>query len=132
MLAQSFLPAADLGITEPQRDALMKTLVLLETGKLRHVPEEELVNYARRPPAFAGLFNMAHVRFEHDCGTVGCIKGTAEMISGVSLDCLGPALHELFYTACMNGRDITPDQAATALRSYLSTGDAKWHEAISG
>jgi hypothetical protein len=24
----------------------------------------------------------------------------------------------------------TPAQAATALRSYLTTGDAKWHEAV--
>lgn len=32
MLAQSFKSADELGITEPQRNALHKTLVLLETG----------------------------------------------------------------------------------------------------
>jgi hypothetical protein len=32
MLAQNFMTAADLGISEAQLDALRKTLVLFETG----------------------------------------------------------------------------------------------------
>jgi hypothetical protein len=131
MLMQNFKSAADLGISEPQKEALMKTLVLLETGRLVHVRETEL-DYSKavdRRSSFTGHFNMMDVFFEHKCGTVACIKGTAELISGVTVG--GTiALDELFYTNYMNGRDITPDQAAVALRSYLTTGDARWDLAV--
>lgn len=130
MLAQSFKPAAELGITEPQRDALCKTLVLLETGKLVHVPEDDLSNARWDEPKFCGLFNMSHSWINADCGTVCCIKGTAELISGVDF-CPGKILEGLtvlFY--CWGGGDPGTERAATALRSYLTTGDAKWHEAV--
>lgn len=131
MLMQNLRTAAELDITELQRDALVKTLVLLETGKLVHVPETEM-DYSKcveRRSRFTGHFNMMDVMFEHSCGTVACIKGTAELISGVIVQ--GPeALDELFYTRYMHGRDITPEQAATALRSYLTTGNARWDLAV--
>jgi hypothetical protein len=132
MLAQSFKPAAELGITEPQRDALMKTLVLLETGKLVHTTRYAS---ARGPRPFTGHFNMKRWGLEPtDCGTVACIGGTAEIISGINFfDCLyDPGLHELFYAqgSRKEMRDITPAQAATALRSYLTTGNANWAEAV--
>jgi hypothetical protein len=132
MLAQNFKSAADLGITEPQKEALMKTLVLLETGKLRHVPYEAILGMPRgKESRFAGLFNMGHVSRDTDCGSICCIKGTAQLISGVSLNAYGnPALFELFFTDRMNNCDLTPDQAATALRSYLTTGDARWDLAV--
>ena len=40
MLAQSFKTALELGIKDEQLDALQKVLVLLETGKLTHVPAD--------------------------------------------------------------------------------------------
>lgn len=144
MLAQSFLPAADLGITEPQRSALMKTLVLLETGKLDHVPDvDDLPSPRRHIPIkdrkFSGQFNMADWSLVHNCGTVCCIGGTAELIGGLEYndfnDDDNPGLHSLFYPRNIGLRSysaITPAQAATALRSYLTVGDAKWHEAVSG
>jgi len=134
MLMQNFKSADDLGITEQQKEALIKTLVLLETGKLVHVPETELdysntVCRRSRRSRFTGHFNMADVTFEHKCGTVACIKGTAELISGITVGGT-EALDELFYTNHMNNRDITPEQAAVALRSYLTIGDARWDLAI--
>lgn len=131
MLAQSFMSAADLGVTEPQRDALQKVLVLLETGKLKHIPEKEINFIEPEEDHFSGMFNMGWTTVGHSCGTVGCIKGNAELISGVELSSYqNDALHELFYTVEMNGRDITTSQAARALRSYLTTGDANWAEAV--
>jgi hypothetical protein len=140
MLAQSFMSAADLGISDQQRDALQKTLVLLETGKLEHIPtalslpdeEQEVV-----PPEFGGTFNMRWWSFAHNCGTAGCIGGTAEMISGVGFGMWGahPGLSKLFWPVSIFEKEedldsITTSQAAHALRSYLTTGDAKWAEAV--
>lgn len=132
MLAQSFKSAADLNITEPQLSALQKTLVLLETGKLKHIPSEKL-NFdpcRRRDRQFDGLFNMDHSFFCGDCGTVACIRGTATLISGIEF----PASHaplglrNLFYS--WGAGDPDTSQAATALRSYLTTGDARWDLAV--
>lgn len=133
MLAQAFLSADELQITERQKDALIKTLVLMETGKLQHMPLNRLTyqNEIERPyHKFSGLFNMRFTIFEHFCGTVGCIKGTAEMISGISLSSRDLRLHELFYTEHMNDRDIGVAEGAIALRSYLTTGNANWAAAM--
>lgn len=136
MLAQSFLPAVELGITEPQRDALMKTLVLLETGKLVHVPASDVIS--PNGYAFTGHFNMTEWSGTYDCGTVACIGGTAELVGQVSFGYIygieNRALKNLFLPPMnsLTWAAITPAQAATALHSYLSTGNAKWHEAVSG
>ncbi len=130
MLMQNFKSAADLGITEPQLDALRKTLVLLETGGLTHIPEHDLGRGRIGKPKFTGHFNMAHSYFVDACGTVACIKGTAELISGVSLEpsTLPEGLIELFYNWYHS--DPNTAQAATALRSYLTTGSANWKDAV--
>jgi hypothetical protein len=136
MLAQSFKSAADLGITEPQRDALCKTLVLLETGKLTHSFafdfDREIDDESKLP--FSGNFNMRYWTEPGRCGTIACIGGTATLISGVKFGYhSNNRLRDLFqpaFVAMNRWSDITPAQAATALRSYLTTGDAKWHEAI--
>jgi hypothetical protein len=135
MLMANFKSAADLGITEPQFDALRKTLVLLETGKLRHAPAD---NLGSRSKIFTGHFNMNSWSYTSDCGTVACIGGTAELIGDVSFrGSPNLALSELFYPFNMNqdGKhpfsQITIPQAATALRSYLNTGDARWDLAVS-
>lgn len=140
MLAQSFKSAANLGITEPQKEALMKTLVLLETGKLAHwnahEENEKWVGWKDRK--FSGHFNMRAWSHPHDCGTACCIGGTAEFIGSLepySLDDTANGndeLYGLFYPQGLK-RDygeITPAQAATALRSYLTTGDARWDLAV--
>ena len=130
MLAQSFKSAAELGISEGQLDALRKTLVLLETGKLVHVPEGEIGLRLRVRPKFTGHFNMAHSYISAECGTVACIKGTAELIGNVDLSPseIPEELMNLFYA--WGGGDPTTSQAATALRSYLTTGYARWDLAV--
>jgi hypothetical protein len=140
MLAQAFKSAADLGITEPQRDALCKTLVLLETGKLKHEAGRcHTLSTSEEHRKFSGRFNMSEWAAEHDCGTVCCIGGTAELVGNTSFGMWefgsNEQLKRLFAPPrpirCGDWTKITPSQAATALRSYLTTGDAKWHEAVS-
>lgn len=136
MLMQNFKSAADLGITEPQLSALQKTLVLLETGRLIHVPDSSDV----MEPAtkFTGHFSMDKWSWEGPCGSICCIGGTAELASGLERDSLKMASHinrplnNLFFPTEITGDwgRITPDQAATALRSYLATGDARWDLAV--
>jgi hypothetical protein len=129
MLAQNFKSADDLGITEPQHQALRKTLVLLETDKLAHV---EPVDRCADRGSFTGHFNMCEWNTASACGTVCCIGGTAELIGNVKFEPQGlpEGLDELFFPNAFRVEDVTPSQAATALRAYLTTGDAKWHEAV--
>lgn len=142
MLAQSFKSSAELGITEPQKEALMKTLVLLETGRLVHITGEFSVKTIFSPH-YTGHFNMRAWSAESDCGTIRCIGGTAEAVGNVKFDIWSYGsganesdprrrLYDLFSPPFSNRKwgEITNEQAATALRSYLTTGDAKWHEAI--
>ena len=113
----------------------MKVLVLLETGKMRHVPMGG-APHDDIPVQFSGQFNMNQWRAENDCGTIACIGGTAEAISGENFRAetylFNKGLQGLFYPPDLHKRwhDITPAQAATALRSYLTTGDARWDLAL--
>jgi hypothetical protein len=139
MLAQNLKTASDLRISEEEKDALCKVLVLLETGKLRHVETFKLPPPDRFiPPVerkFTGEFNMADWSYAHTCGTACCIGGTAEMVSGVFFDDerMPDGLHDLFYpqNASVPYSKITTEQAAAALRSYLTTGEARWDLAAS-
>lgn len=139
MLMQNFKAAADLQITEAQKDALCKTLVLFETGRMKHEPrysEAEFFNPTRqRDVKFTGGFNMNDWSLEHSCGTISCIAGTAEIISGVDFGDYqdNKGLVHLFTPNDMDASkwpSITPTQAAVALRSYLTTGAPNWAEAI--
>ncbi|HDA7126280.1 TPA: hypothetical protein O5T86_001284 [Staphylococcus aureus] len=134
MLMQSFQSAADLGISEAQKEALMKTLVLLETGKLKHVPIPGETD-GLRTFGFSHQFNMSDWGAPSPCGSICCIGGTAELIGGLEEYELFKAsennrgLDVLFFSA--SGMSANTSQTARALRSYLTTGDAKWAEAVS-
>ncbi len=134
MLMQNFKPAADLGISEAQKEALMKTLVLLETGKLTHVPLPDGEG-GLRTFGFSHLFNMGDWGTPSPCGSICCIGGTAELIGGLEENELFKASHsnrglDTLFFSC-SGMSANTSQAARALRSYLTTGDAKWTEAVS-
>lgn len=142
MLAQNFKSAADLGITDRHQQALQKTLTLAETGKLVHVDPTTFESVAVGA-GFTGHFNMSWWNQSKTCGTCCCLGGTAELIGGLQeneLDELAdrnPELKNLFYPGMhrqqhlgIDMKKITPKQAATALRSYLTTGDARWDLAI--
>lgn len=140
MLAQNFKTADDLRLTEPQKEALIKTLVLLETEKLQHALPDATFSKQR---GFTGHFNMAWWDLHSGCGTICCIGGTAELIGNLKPDEFDTAtignskLRNLFYPGfdrkdliSVAMQNITPAQAAVALRSFLTTGDARWDLAL--
>jgi len=134
VLAQNFKTAADLDITEQQRAALMKVLVLLETGKIEYTIMDDDWPVGFGQP-FTGHFNMHTWGREAPCGTVACIGGTAERIGNVIFKGYptNERLGDLFEPRAIRAekwKDISPSQAATALRSYLSTGNARWDLAV--
>lgn len=132
MLQQNFQTPEALGLTAPQHRALVLTLNALERGELRHAPIDGVQRYDSAN--YTGHFNMEIWNSAEDCGTVGCIGGTAELLGSLNsyslADCaaVNGNLRGLLYPN-IDGKlweFITVDQAATALRSYLTTGIADW------
>jgi hypothetical protein len=127
VLAQNFKTAKELDLADVEFEALVKVLGMLERGE---IAREE--------------FHMGH--FRHECRTPACICGWAHHISAgkafPELTCsLGPmilyrrfssALVDLFRLTAARGSggEITPPQAAIALRNYLTHGEARWAEAM--
>ena len=132
MLMQNFESAADLDLTEPQRDALIKTLGFMECGKIKHVSLDEVAfSDDSQEAVFSGLFNLsAWIDSDYRCGTVGCIGGTAELISGVSFEGWENKwrLQQLFSPSTLIDHfdSVTVEQAARALRGFLTSGTADW------
>jgi hypothetical protein len=126
MLAQNFKTADELGLAQVEVTALATVLGMLERGE---IAQEQ--------------FHMGH--FRHSCRTPSCICGWAHHISGgkAFAELTSPygsmilyrrankPLIELFrLTAARgSGADITPAQAAFALRNYLTHGAPRWAEA---
>lgn len=133
MLAQNFMKPEALGISAQEWRALVSVLGMLERGELVKTDDEL--------PTIPNGFHMGCEYFETDCGTVGCIGGWAavimkhpcpvEYVDSYMFD--GP-LHKLYweYPGAMSAssRHITPADAAIALRNYLTTGEARWAEAL--
>lgn len=137
MLAQNFRTAAELGISEKEVDALIKVLGMLERGEIPHVHDLGTSlgpDHGTEPVGF----NMGSFYARTKCGTVCCICGWAEFVGALKHGSLMmrrqevPALNALFDPSGRYGVDpITPPQAAIALRSYLTTGEANWADALS-
>jgi len=143
MLARSFLSAAELKISDEQRDALIKVLHALEGDQLPHIrPEFQL--WESVPIQAQDSFNMCW--WDTGCGTVCCIGGWAERFAGKPIFNHGvitrsmptmshrsPLLH-LFFPAyeCpwADYAGITPEQAALALSNFLTTGKPDWSDIL--
>jgi len=129
MLARNFKSAADLEITDQELDALIKVLGMFERNELIHRPKDS--------PLQPNGFNMAHWGVQDECGTIGCIRGWARIASGNYQLFAATLRHSpvgnLFTVD--HGRfgqwdDITVEQAAMALRNFLSSGAARWGEIL--
>lgn len=120
MLAQNFLSAEALGITEEQREALIKTLGAFERGE---IPEDEF---------YMGSWA---------CGTTACIGGWSERLANkiifleINPFSLPVGLQELFYPdefeeddKAICCRDI--NKGSAALRNYLTLGEPRWDEVM--
>lgn len=143
MLAQNFKTAADLGISDLWFEGLVKMLGMMERGEVRHVPTIDNYFDRRRgtPQKFYALFNMANIwtRTKGNCGTAGCIAGNCDVLfktrfapNGVLDDNIPENLMALFCPNIPEEQwgDITVEQSASALRSYLTTGEPRWAEAL--
>ena len=140
MLAQNFKSAADLGISDKVYEALKKTLVLFETGKVMWQDVDSAINRGpdegnNSPITFH--FNMDQWAVKHDCGTIRCIGGMAEAIGRFRFtewgggEIMPPELESLFYPPVgMGWNKITVEQAAQALRNYLTTGGSQWRKVM--
>ncbi len=132
MLAQNFLTAKELGLKVEAHKALIKVLHALEGGAFQHTSI-----YSTIPNGF----NMGPVWRENECGTVGCIAGWALLYMGQKWDgrvefcgnafMAKPAiatdqLLRLTSPGHKPRADITVDEAANALRTYLVTGRPDW------
>lgn len=141
MLAQNFMTAADLGISDDELSALIKVLGMLERGELKYADASIYVGVDGLPRIPDG-FNMNIWASKEECGTVCCIGGTVDCLMGRRVDIgIGftaedllqagkPGLDDLFYPDILDRNAITPSQAASALRNFLTTGEARWSEAM--
>jgi hypothetical protein len=130
------MSAADLKLTELQHAALIKTLDLFETDKVRHVREEEYNDWetGEDEASFSGLFNMGIWGADdqpYTCGTIACIGGTAQLLGKIGFDNWNnhEGLSDLFsprIDLVGDWDDITVERAAKALRGFLTTGTADW------
>lgn len=118
MLARSFLSATDLGISEQERDALIRTMFAFERGEIK--PEE---------------FDMREW-----CKTACCICGHAMRFNPSVFQQPSTEMPDGLYRLFIPGyRDlptmrfmetIKPHEAAQALSNYLTTGLPRWREAL--
>jgi hypothetical protein len=138
-----FKSADELGLTHKEWAALITILPLLEHDVIRHAPEgSRQTTYVKRDKP-EPVFNMSTWNESLACGTAMCIGGSAEFFgklrpgqmedraNDLSFDG-NYALINLFYPHEINGwGSLTPQQAAVALRHYLTTGeDGGWQKAL--
>ena len=128
MLAQNFLDPDVLGISPIAQAALIKVLGMLERGELHHCRRGDDI----RPNGF----NLANHRVELACGTVACIAGWADIaarprrLNLLRQAAKRAALADLFAPENLSWHAVTPEQAACALRNYLTLGEARWTEVL--
>lgn len=126
----NFKTAAELGIPQDQHAALIKTLELMEAGKIIHVDSDDVEGTWGYRGEFTGHFNMDTWVGKADCGTVACIGGTAELVGKFRFSDpdMPSDLYTLFYE--YGGGNPTVTDGAKALRNYLTDGAARWDEVM--
>lgn len=137
MLAQSFKSATDLGITEVEVQSLIKVLGMLERG--------EIATYDFGKHEMISMGRWITQAADDECGTVACICGWAYTISkgrafpevtlgGIkttkALMCRIDKPTSRLFGIQQLLPEVTAPQAAMALRSYLTTGEARWDLAL--
>lgn len=131
MLARSFLSATDLGISDVERDALIKVLGMLERGELVHRGTDLVAGH--------NGFNMGWAGSRTDCGTLACIGGWVAILRKGHPDptyvygSVNGPLHGLYWPRHLRGlrlSEITAEHAAHALSNFLTAGKPRWHEVL--
>ena len=128
MLARHFKSAVELGIAISELDAFRQLLGMLERGELVHADP--------RCPAVPNGFNMSSAEVLSNCGLTACLYGLVKRLSGrwMTEFSANSNLEELFCPWSIVGErtlsKITPQEAALALRNFLTLGEACWPELI--
>lgn len=127
MLANSYKTADDLGIKEVERNALINILHDLECGELKieNGPRVELIQGEFVDiPLDVHSIRMDRWFTRHECGTVGCLAGTAHIQTN------GEAFPELGLFSRRDSRDV--DEWARAYIAVAKDMQARipfalWH-----
>lgn len=115
---ENFKTAAELGLRDTEYSDLVRLLSMFEQNKIP-----------------ARLFNMKIVG-QPECGTPGCILGWARTFDRHAFthgwhSTVDATLNfETCNLLAVNWGRATPAHAAKALRNYLTTGSARWHEVL--
>jgi len=143
-MSKKLKTAKELGLQDEHYCALVKALDALQKGTIRHVRNPRCI-HGDGSGLKVDRFNMSYWRTEANCGTVGCIGGTAEVVGGLEMWSLGNAasdmgdssgLYNLFYPHELDTPDdddwdkITPKHAVKALKNYLTSGEPRWLEVM--
>jgi len=137
MLANAFLSAKDLDLTERERTALILVLGVLESGEITWTQVDDIddMDGPDYEPPPGNHFSMAYWLEEGDCGTVCCIGGLAEKLGNVQFPFDDPRpVNGLFFPVAFERvielHTITVEQAAKATRNFLTTGHPDWNEVL--
>src|SRR5690606_20893760 len=133
----------ELGIPEKIYGGLVEVLGRMERGELVHVPVNLLAGLIETPIRLPDAgFNMTYYETPAgvECGTACCICGWVALTVGMSAEEVreranyDPALDDLFVPSAVSQpgalrsvrmHSITVEQAAEALRNYLTEGRAR-------
>src|SRR5262245_20038083 len=133
MLARNFKTADELKIETKLHNALIKVLDMMERDELhQHRLRPDMIDWDLN----GRYFNMAVSRVDLHCGTVACIAGWASkfMNEDATTVLVEPTicsqLFALFYPPRDELSSITVDQAACALRNYLTLGRPEWEQIL--
>lgn len=102
--------AKELNLTGAEKKALIGVMGRLDKNELKHRTDFDMDKWS--------------------CGNIHCIGGWADAIYKTNFNCkpYDDALDELFFAreARIDRGDITPKQAAKAIKNFLTKGDPKW------
>lgn len=131
MLAQNFKTPAELEIEDVEFETLVKVLGMLERGEIRTLPKKSIATNGRASEADLQFFDMEMTALSFDCGIAGCFLGWMTFLNpGITTS--GKTIRSLFLPPGEARRCRDPQKAAIALRNYLTHGEPRWDEALSG
>ena len=128
MLAQNFLDAEALGISEVEHRAAVQLLGMLERGEITYATGPHPAMHERLGSRWLSMNRWPFPDVRDECGTIACIGGWMQVIRGAELSYeTMRKFHDLFFPDRYDLKDLfTVELCAQALRAKLTTGKADW------